>query len=135
MPSAPRCSAWRRLTTSSVSAEARVFAAAAARSRGGGGGGRRQPAVRARQRARWRDTKHTSLTNKQTHSDPAEVLESKPDASSTKKGGGALVYYVHFLDCDKRLDEWVTADRMSLPAPQSGANKLEAAPSLALQAG
>ena len=85
---------------------------------------------------------NTNKTKQPT--DPAEVLESKPDASAAaaaanKKGGGGggggLVYYVHFLDCDKRLDEWVTPDRLSLAPPSGAKSKLEAAPSLALQAG
>jgi len=37
---------------------------------------------------------------------PAEVLEKKLDRGET-------FYYVHYLDCDKRLDEWVLADKLT----------------------
>ncbi|WIA12761.1 hypothetical protein OEZ85_006395 [Tetradesmus obliquus] len=55
---------------------------------------------------------------------PAEVLEIRTDAAGKKQ------YYVHFMDCDKRLDEWVHADKL-LP-PNSNISRLESVPSLAL---
>lgn len=55
---------------------------------------------------------------------PAEVLEIRTDAAGRKQ------YYVHFMDCDKRLDEWVYADKL-LP-PNSNMSRLESVPSLAL---
>lgn len=58
---------------------------------------------------------------------PAEVLDIRTDASGKKQ------YYVHFKDCDKRLDEWVTADKL-LP-PNSNMSRLESVPSLALGSG
>jgi hypothetical protein len=55
---------------------------------------------------------------------PAEVLEIRTDAAGKKQ------FYVHFMDCDKRLDEWVYADKL-LP-PHSNISRLESVPSLAL---
>eukprot|EP00775_Hariotina_reticulata_P009724 gene9727-9883_t len=60
-------------------------------------------------------TQCTAAFDGQLH--PAEVLEIKTD------GAGRKQYYVHFLDCDKRLDEWVTADKL-MPA-NGQLNKLE----------
>lgn len=54
---------------------------------------------------------------------PAEILQHKTDDS------GELLVYVHYLDCDRRLDEWAPLSRISsLPAPTL--QKLEKAPSL-----
>lgn len=38
---------------------------------------------------------------------PAEILDKRP------KEGGGWSYYVHYLDFNKRLDEWVTPDRLN----------------------
>jgi hypothetical protein len=35
---------------------------------------------------------------------PAEVLDAKPSENR---------YYVHYLEMDKRMDEWVTGDKLS----------------------
>lgn len=44
---------------------------------------------------------------------PAEIIEirtiTEPDT-----GAESVRYYVHFIGCDKRLDEWVTADNLDL---------------------
>lgn len=58
---------------------------------------------------------------------PAEILETRNDSA------GKVQYYVHFLDCDKRLDEWVTAEK--LMPPNSNISRLESVPSLALVPG
>lgn len=70
-------------------------------------------------------TQCTAAFDGQLH--PAEILELRTDT------GGRQQYYVHFLDCDKRLDEWVTADKL-LP-PNSNMSRLESVPSLALGPG
>ncbi|GBF95884.1 hypothetical protein Rsub_08475 [Raphidocelis subcapitata] len=57
---------------------------------------------------------------------PAEVLD-------TRREDGGTAYYVHFLDCDKRLDEWVPADRISA-LPRGGLARLDSLPALGLQA-
>eukprot|EP00882_Tetradesmus_deserticola_P007883 GHRQ01008298.1.p1 GENE.GHRQ01008298.1~~GHRQ01008298.1.p1 ORF type:complete len:160 (+),score=52.80 GHRQ01008298.1:538-1017(+) len=54
----------------------------------------------------------------------AEVLEVRTNAAGKKQ------YYVHFKDCDKRLDEWVYAEKL-LP-PNSNMSRLESVPSLVL---
>jgi hypothetical protein len=46
------------------------------------------------------------------HADPAEVLEQKQERVSDGEAAQQL-YYVHYLDCDRRLDEWVTSDKLS----------------------
>mmetsp|Transcript_23767 Transcript_23767/g.70562 ORF Transcript_23767/g.70562 Transcript_23767/m.70562 type:complete len:459 (-) Transcript_23767:321-1697(-) len=50
--------------------------------------------------------KVTCVTSFDGQPHPAEVLDKKPERGST-------IYYVHYLDCDKRLDEWATADKLS----------------------
>lgn len=58
----------------------------------------------------------------------AEVL----DVRTAGSGSGQKQYYVHFIGLDKRLDEWVAADKL-LPASTHGPlARLESAPSLAL---
>eukprot|EP00878_Enallax_costatus_P008571 GHUV01008960.1.p1 GENE.GHUV01008960.1~~GHUV01008960.1.p1 ORF type:complete len:223 (+),score=36.69 GHUV01008960.1:289-957(+) len=70
-------------------------------------------------------TQCTAAFDNQLH--PAEILETRTDPA------GKQQYYVHFLDSDKRLDEWVTADKL-LP-PNSNISRLETVPSLALVPG
>lgn len=70
-------------------------------------------------------TQCTAAFDGQLH--PAEILETKIDPA------GRQQYYVHFLDSDKRLDEWVTSDKL-LP-PNSNISRLETVPSLALVPG
>jgi len=61
-------------------------------------------------------------------SHPAEVL-------NRKVLDGRVCYYVHYLDCDKRLDEWVTGDKL-VPAQSNGSlSRLETMPSIALGSG
>lgn len=45
---------------------------------------------------------------------PADVIDVRTDAN------GLPQYYVHYLDCDRRLDEWVTVDRINPVAGTSG---------------
>jgi histone acetyltransferase MYST1 len=61
----------------------------------------------------------------------AEIVESRPfkraavDAKDGRPAGGAgagagaeaLEYYVHYISFDRRLDEWVTVDRVDAVAP------------------
>lgn len=55
----------------------------------------------------------------------AEVLDIRTSAE------GQQQYYVHFIGLDKRLDEWVTEDKL-FPASTHGMARLESVPSLAL---
>lgn len=55
----------------------------------------------------------------------AEVLDTRAAADGQKQ------YYVHFIGLDKRLDEWVAADKLSAPSAHALA-RLESVPSLAL---
>jgi len=57
----------------------------------------------------------------------ADVLDIRTAADGEKQ------YYVHFIGLDKRLDEWVPADKM-LPPSTHGLTRLESVPSLALPA-
>ncbi|KAJ9522751.1 hypothetical protein QJQ45_019840 [Haematococcus lacustris] len=58
--------------------------------------------------------------------DPAEVLEKKSEKQ------GAVLFYVHYLDCDKRLDEWVTVDKLHqwTTTPRAPAARSDTAPAL-----
>lgn len=59
---------------------------------------------------------------------PAEIIERKNPATE----GAPYEYYVHFLDCDRRLDEWVSGSRLSAWALSPGSGtRLEHIPSLA----
>mmetsp|Transcript_20242 Transcript_20242/g.56401 ORF Transcript_20242/g.56401 Transcript_20242/m.56401 type:complete len:436 (+) Transcript_20242:109-1416(+) len=55
---------------------------------------------------------------------PAEVLDKKGDA----------LHYVHYLDCDKRLDEWVTCDKMIAMSSTTPRGAPPALPSMQLGA-
>lgn len=57
---------------------------------------------------------------------PAEVLNKRLDET------GTMLYYIHFMDCDKRMDGWVTADRINPPGltPAVLSPGLESMPSL-----
>lgn len=57
---------------------------------------------------------------------PAEVLDTRQGEGDS----GETLYYVHFADCDKRLDEWVPASRLSAPPRGGPAARLDSAPSL-----
>lgn len=57
----------------------------------------------------------------------ADVLDIRTAADGKKQ------YYVHFIGLDKRLDEWVPADKLSAPS-QHVLARLESVPSLALPA-
>lgn len=57
----------------------------------------------------------------------AEVLDTRTAAHGQRQ------YYVHFIGLDKRLDEWVAADKLSAPSAHALA-RLESVPSLALPA-
>lgn len=51
---------------------------------------------------------------------PGEIIEKKkrPDAD-----GGGWLYYIHYLDFNKRLDEWVTSDRLNPQSVQQDSRK------------
>lgn len=57
----------------------------------------------------------------------ADVLDTRTAPDGRKQ------YYVHFIGLDKRLDEWVPADKLSAPSTHVLA-RLESVPSLALPA-
>ncbi|KAI8468685.1 MAG: acyl-CoA N-acyltransferase [Monoraphidium minutum] len=94
--------------------------------RGAGGG---EPSTSGRQKAPETfavGTKVQCVAGFDNQPHPAEVLD-------TRREDGATLYYVHFMDCDKRLDEWVPVDRIS-SLPRGGLSRLESMPSLGLQA-
>ncbi|GMH38666.1 hypothetical protein BSKO_06550 [Bryopsis sp. KO-2023] len=64
------------------------------------------------------NTKVACYASHDSQKHPAEVVRVRQD------GTGAFVYYVHYFDCDKRLDEWVPAERLSVE--EDGIEKPEA---------
>ncbi|GAB4820766.1 hypothetical protein N2152v2_007812 [Parachlorella kessleri] len=54
--------------------------------------------------------------DKQTHA--AEVVERRPDSE------GGFIYYVHYAEFDKRLDEWLPAERVSRIQPSASGEGL-----------
>ena len=55
---------------------------------------------------------------------PAEIIERRPILKYRESGKlideckltpSEFEYYVHYIDCDRRLDEWVSFDRFKLP--------------------
>ena len=67
----------------------------------------------------------------------AEVLKIRLVDSTPPDTGQTKLYYVHYIDYNKRLDEWVTIDRMKLDkiqAPPISANAAAAAAAAATAA-
>ena len=59
---------------------------------------------------------------------PAEIIERRPILKYRESGKlineskltpSEFEYYVHYIDCDRRLDEWVSFDRFKLPKQSS----------------
>jgi len=74
-------------------------------------------------------TKCVCLASFDNQQHPAEIIEKKIDKGET-------VFYVHYLDCDKRLDEWVTEDKLSpWTTTPRGVSRVDTLPSLQLAAG
>ena len=87
--------------------------------RGGASAGQQEYAVGSKVQC-------TATFDSQLHA--AEVLDIRTAASGQKQ------YYVHFIGLDKRLDEWVAADKLLPASSTHGLARLESVPSLALPA-
>lgn len=55
------------------------------------------------------ETKVQCYATHDGRSHPGEIVRTKLDTSAH----GGRLYYVHYTDCDKRLDEWVDIDRLT----------------------
>lgn len=60
-------------------------------------------------------------TEKEKAAPEAAAAGGEPSRSSSAGGGGGGAVYVHYVDFDRRLDEWVGMERVDLAAGQQKA--------------